>query len=180
MASSASGGRDLPPPPVVGAVPAVAPDTVLAPAKPATTAAPTLDDVILKMRIDQNILDFEEFNNNNATDDQPNIVPNIVHLIYLTRTQLRFHDMVCLYSIYLNHKPDVIMIHCENCTMNGEYWDKVNRVEGIRKIIKLNKIPYKRGIFGKLSNHPKYATSHRLLVAFFVVSTFSLCQSLSM
>ncbi len=155
-----------------GLVPPPPPAEVAAMRLPVKQAEPTLDDIILKMRISQDRLDFEDFNNKNLTDDAPMIIPNLVHLIYLTRTELRFHDMVCIYSLYLNSKPDAIMIHCENCSLHGEYWDKVNAVEGIRKIIKMNKIPYKRGIFGKLSNHPRYAMSHR--GDYWFVATFNL------
>ena len=38
-----------------------------------------------------NILDFEGFNNNNTNDSRHMIVPNIVHLIYINKTELRFH-----------------------------------------------------------------------------------------
>ena len=60
------------------------------------------------------IVDFEGFDNTNATENHTMIVPNIVHLIYMDKNTLRFHEMLCLFSIYLNQRPDTIIIHCEN------------------------------------------------------------------
>ena len=94
-------------------------------------------------------LNFENFDNkqNGTTTSDSFLVPNIVHLIYLKTNKLRFHNMVCLYSIYLNQRPDLIVIHCENCSMRGLYWQKVMNVTGLRSIIRLRRIDTTRTIF---------------------------------
>ena len=109
----------------------------------------------------EQILDFDGFNNKNFTPWQPNIVPNIVHLVYMNQTELRFHEMICIYSIFLNQNPDVIMIHCENCSFTGVYWDKIMSIPELKSMIYLNPIPVRRSIFNKKSGSPVYAMSHR-------------------
>ena len=100
------------------------------------------------------IIDFESFDNQNVTNSRHLIVPNIVHLIYLNQTKLRFHEMICIYSIYLNQRPDAIFIHCENCTFHGYFWRQVVKVPALRRIIRFNKIPVRRTIFGKTGSWP--------------------------
>ena len=110
------------------------------------------DSLVLNMTTQ--IVDFEGFNNENATENQTMIVPNIVHLIYMDKNKLRFHEMICLYSIFLNQKPDAIVIHCENCTFIGRYWHEIENVTQLRRIIHFNKLPVRRRIFGKAGHWP--------------------------
>ena len=107
------------------------------------------------------IIDFEGFNNRFSTSDQKLIVPNIIHLLFLNQTEMRFHEMICIFSMFLNQKPDTIMIHCENCSFTGYYWNKLNKFKALSSIIKFNTLPVKRGIYGKLSNTIRYALNHR-------------------
>ena len=127
-------------------------------------------DAVVSQRQLSDIIDFEGFDNtfaDNETDgnplnliveSRPLIVPNIVHLIYMNKQTLRFHEMIGIFSIYLNQKPDVIMIHCENCSFHGHYWRRVERVKKLRAIIQFNTLPTRRTIFGKSG---KFAISHR-------------------
>ena len=111
------------------------------------------------------LLNFERFDNENenasrrqnqdVVDDNDDedasrlLVPNIVHLIYLSKSKMRFHEMICIFSIYLNQRPDMIVIHCEKCSFTGYYWNKILKVAGLRAILRLNRLPIKRTIFGQ-------------------------------
>ena len=106
--------------------------------------------------LNADIIDFEGFNNEEANETDPIIVPNIIHLIYMEATQLRFHEMICLYSIYLNQRPAAIVIHCENCSFHGKYWRKVEKVKGLRKLIHFNQLPIQRDIFGQQGHWPVF------------------------
>jgi hypothetical protein len=92
-------------------------------------------------------LDFEGFDNINGVNKS--IVPNIVHLIYLNETNIKFYQMICIFSIYFNHKPELIYFHCDDCSFHGKYWEQIKSYKGLWSIIKIHKIPYKERIFGK-------------------------------
>lgn len=92
------------------------------------------------------ILDFEGFNNEKGSDVQ--IVPNIVHYLYLQETYVKFYAMINIFSLYLNSKPDLIYIHCDNCSLYGKYWNVIKSHESLFKIIRLHQIPYRETIFG--------------------------------
>lgn len=91
-------------------------------------------------------LDFEGFNNKNGTDKL--IVPDIVHLLYLQHTEIKFYEMINIFSIYLNHKPSLIYLHCDNCSFHGKYWHQIKRHTELFKIIRINSIPFHSTIFG--------------------------------
>ena len=95
------------------------------------------------------ILHFEGFDNENASLTRPRIVPNVVHLLFMNKTALRFHEMICLLSIYMNHRPDRIIIHCENCSFTGYYWDKALAYENMSKVVRLHRIPVYRTIYNQ-------------------------------
>ena len=96
---------------------------------------------------DYEILDFEEFDNQKGVSKY--IVPNIFHLLYLQTTQIQFYQAINIYSIFLNHKPDLIYIHCDNCSLHGHYWEEINLIKDLKKIIKVKQIQFHRTIFGK-------------------------------
>jgi hypothetical protein len=91
-------------------------------------------------------LDFEAFDNVNGVNKS--IVPNIVHLIYLNETKIKFYQMICIFSIYFNHKPELIYFHCDDCSFHGKYWEQIKSNKGLWSIIKIHKIPYNEKIFG--------------------------------
>ena len=107
---------------------------------------PVTDDCGILGCIDD-YLDFEEFDNINGVNKT--IVPNIVHLVYLNEPLIKFYQMICIFSIYFNHKPELIYFHCDNCSFHGKYWEKIISNEGLRNIIKLHQIPFHERIFGK-------------------------------
>jgi hypothetical protein len=59
------------------------------------------------------IIDFEGFDNVSGMNMA--IIPNIVHLLYLNQPFIRFYQLVNILSIYYNHEPDFIYIHCDDC-----------------------------------------------------------------
>jgi hypothetical protein len=97
--------------------------------------------------MDDFILDFENFDNQNGTSKY--IVPNIIHLIYLNSPNIKFYQAINIYSIFLNHKPDLIIIHCDNCSFWGYYWNEINSIVELRKLIRLNSLPKINTIFDK-------------------------------
>ncbi|KAH6923780.1 hypothetical protein HPB50_006717 [Hyalomma asiaticum] len=56
------------------------------------------------------------------------IVPDIIHLVRYNQPELTFIDVVCLRSMYLNHRPAKIYVHCDQCGFTGNY---TRLVEGI-------------------------------------------------
>ena len=94
---------------------------------------------------DDDIIDFEGFDNENGL--KVLIVPNIVHLLYLQETNIKFFQLINIFSIYFNHKPNEIMIHCDNCSFSGKYWDIIKSTHDLWKIIKIHKVPFKETIF---------------------------------
>jgi hypothetical protein len=96
--------------------------------------------------LDSDIIDFEGFDNTVGLSYP--IVPNIVHLIYLNHPFVKFYQMICIFSIFLNHRPDFIYIHCDNCSFTGKYWEEIDKVTELKQIIRLHKVPSKDTIFG--------------------------------
>lgn len=92
------------------------------------------------------IIDFEGFDNVNGVDSQ--IVPNIVHLLYLKQPYIRFYQLVNILSIYYNHQPDCIYIHCDECGFTGKYFNILRKQTNVWNIIKIFRIPFKSSIFG--------------------------------
>ena len=105
------------------------------------------------------IINFENFDNHanySVNDSHPFIVPNIVHLIYIGETEMRFHNMICIFSIYLNHRPDLIIIHCDNCSFTGYYWFRIKSAGDLAKRIKLHRINSKLSIFNQQGKYGKW------------------------
>lgn len=96
---------------------------------------------------DYDITDFEGFDNKNGTDRY--IVPNIVHLIYLQMTTIKFYQAVNIYSILLNQNPDLIYLHCDNCSFHGFYWEQINSIKELKQKIVIKKLEFHDTIFGK-------------------------------
>lgn len=92
-------------------------------------------------------IDFEDFNNTNGLDYD--IIPNIVHLLYLNQPYLRFFEMVNIFSIFFNHKPDKIYFHCDNCSFSGKYFNVIRNYPDLWNIISIHKIPFHKTIFRK-------------------------------
>jgi hypothetical protein len=74
--------------------------------------------------------------------------PNIVHLLYLQQPYIKFYQLVNILSVYFNHKPDFIYIHCDNCNFTGKYFEILRSYKIVWQLIKFYKIPFKKTIFG--------------------------------
>jgi mannosyltransferase OCH1-like enzyme len=109
------------------------------------------------------ILSFENFDN--QTGSNVSIVPNIVHLIYFEKSKLRFFEMINIFSIYFNHNPELIYIHCDDCSFSGIYWEKIVAFKKLWTIIRINQVPRTETIFGvKYGNVQHRSDIFRLLV----------------
>jgi hypothetical protein len=62
-------------------------------------------------------LDFEGFKNHTGTHRF--IVPNIVHYIRFQQTRFTFYEYICLLSAYINHRPNLIIIHTDVIKYGG-------------------------------------------------------------
>jgi len=96
---------------------------------------------------DYDIIDFEGFDNETGLDY--NIIPNIVHLLYLNTTNVSFYQAVNIYSIFLNQNPDKIYMHCDNCSFHGHYWNQINSIIELKRKLVIHKIPFHDTIFGQ-------------------------------
>jgi hypothetical protein len=93
------------------------------------------------------IIDFEGFDNQKGSQDY--IIPNIVHLLYLNTTRIAFYQMINIFSIYFNHNPDLIFIHCDNCSFSGPRWNRIMSHKALAQKIILKKLKFNDRIFGK-------------------------------
>ena len=104
-----------------------------------------IDSLYLSL-LDDDLMDFEGFDNESGANRT--IVPNIVHLIYFNHTRIKFTQMINIFSIYINTKPDFIYFHCDNCSFHGKYWHQLNEMKRLRKIIRIHRINASSTIFG--------------------------------
>lgn len=70
-------------------------------------------------------MNFNGFNNETGTWTY--IVPNIIHFIYLNKTQLSFIDIVIIRAAYVAQRPDSIYIHTNMKYFEGKYWNELQR-----------------------------------------------------
>ncbi|KAH7939335.1 hypothetical protein HPB52_011166 [Rhipicephalus sanguineus] len=49
------------------------------------------------------------------------IIPDIVHLVRYNQTEVKLIDVLCFRSIYINHRPEKIYVHCSPCGFTGNY-----------------------------------------------------------
>lgn len=75
------------------------------------------------------IVDFTNFNN--ITGYYYPIIPDIVHYVRFQNSELNFIDMVNIKSVYINHRPSQIIIHCDCHNLTGKYWDMVKDIPGL-------------------------------------------------
>jgi hypothetical protein len=98
------------------------------------------------IQMSQDLIDFEGFDHINGASEP--IIPNIVHLLYLQQPYIKFYQLVNILSVYFNHKPDFIYIHCDNCNFTGKYFEILRSYKIVWQLIKFYKIPFKKTIFG--------------------------------
>ncbi|KAL1469611.1 hypothetical protein MTO96_024906 [Rhipicephalus appendiculatus] len=56
------------------------------------------------------------------------IIPDIVHLVRYNQTEINFIDVLSFRSLYINHRPEKIYVHCSPCGFTGNY---THLLEGI-------------------------------------------------
>jgi hypothetical protein len=96
--------------------------------------------------IENKLLNFEKFDNKSGLDYY--IVPNIFHYINLNQTEIGFGQFLSILSVWVNHKPDNIILHCNHCKYSGKYWDALNNITELKSIIKTRFLyDYKEKIF---------------------------------
>jgi hypothetical protein len=83
--------------------------------------------------IENRLLNFENFNNNSGVDYY--LVPNIFHYVNLNQSEIRFGQFLSILSVWVNHKPDRIILHCNHCNYSGKYWDTLNKIPKLKSII---------------------------------------------
>jgi hypothetical protein len=103
-------------------------------------------NIQFNLKQDNDMISFEGFNNETGADHY--IVPNIFHLIFLKITHLKFYQMINIFAIYLNHMPDFIYIHCDNCSFHGRRWTKLMSIKDLRDRIVIHKTLKENSIFG--------------------------------
>ena len=94
----------------------------------------------------QEVFDFEAFDNKKGATIF--IVPNIVHTAYLNQTFVEFDHMITLFSIFLNHNPAKIMIHCDDCSFHGPYWKAILSTRCLKDKIVIHQVTLRDKIFG--------------------------------
>ena len=94
----------------------------------------------------EEIIDFENFDNFNGTKEP--IIPNIVHYLFLNNPNIRFYHLINILAVYLNHKPDFIYFHCDNCSFTGKYFEVLKNYKELWDIVKIYRIPFQKTIFG--------------------------------
>lgn len=69
------------------------------------------------------------------------VVPNMVHFVRLGNAPLSFVEVVCIRAAWLHQNPDVMFIHCDNCsaTVRSPNWKHVKDIP--RLVISHVKIP---------------------------------------
>jgi len=79
--------------------------------------------------------DLEFFTDSNNVSGYPRpIVPNIIHFLRMHQPYFDFNEMISLKSAYLNHQPDRILIHCDNCSFYGKYWDMIKNISTLELV----------------------------------------------
>ena len=94
------------------------------------------------------IFDFEGFDNQKGHKSP--IIPNIVHLIFYQTKEISFTQAINIFSIYFNHNPDQIYIHCESeCLFTGIYWDQIRSASNLHNKLQFYRFDDKTTIFGQ-------------------------------
>ncbi len=78
----------------------------------------------------EEIINFEGFNNETGSDDL--IVPNLIHYVHLNQEIIEFHLFLSILSVWLNHKPDFIYLHCNPCNYTGRYWNTLQNMKELK------------------------------------------------
>ena len=89
----------------------------------------TKDDQFIFDKIANEEWSVSGLKGDNQTGYPIEIVPNIIHYIILKQHYISFAHYISLKSVIRNHKPDLIMIHCDCDKLDGEYWTRIKLEE---------------------------------------------------
>lgn len=89
-------------------------------------------------------------------EERDYLVPNIVHFVKLGNDSLSFVEVVCMRAAWLQQKPDVFMIHCDNCSMatNSPHWRHIKDIPRLR----VRHVERPEKIFGKKLSFIQHAS----------------------
>ena len=88
----------------------------------------------------------------NETGADRLIVPKIIHYIRFNKTEIPFHEYICLRAAYLHQKPETIYIHTDLPGPNhfsGKYWELVKKEPNLWTRTKIVKCELPFEIFGQ-------------------------------
>ncbi|PRD31700.1 UNVERIFIED_CONTAM: hypothetical protein NCL1_22825 [Trichonephila clavipes] len=100
--------------------------------------------VKLKNFIAGDIVDFTGADN--VTGFSYAIVPNVVHYVHFDSMDLSFIQVISIKAVFLNHKPEKILIHCNRHRLSGKYWNMVKNIS----VLEISFMKKPTHTFGKL------------------------------
>ncbi|XP_064458557.1 uncharacterized protein LOC135368924 isoform X3 [Ornithodoros turicata] len=90
----------------------------------------------------------------NYTGFSSYVVPNVIHYVRFGQPNVTFMDAVSMRSAYINHAPDHIVVHCDECLLDGPHSHLVRDIP----IIKFDEILPPMTIFGREVNWIEHAS----------------------
>lgn len=83
-------------------------------------------------------------------------VPNLVHFVKLGNNPLSFIEVVCIRAAWIQQSPDMLMIHCDNCsaTTLSPFWKHIKDIPRLS----LRYVEYPKKIFGKEFSSVQHAS----------------------
>ncbi|KAH9370178.1 hypothetical protein HPB48_013100 [Haemaphysalis longicornis] len=92
----------------------------------------------------------------NVTVHEDRYVPNFVHFIRLGNKPLSFVEVVCIRAAWIQQRPDILMIHCDNCsaTKRSPSWKHIKDIPRLS----LRYVENPKTIFGKELSSVQHAS----------------------
>lgn len=92
----------------------------------------------------------------NFTVNEDRYVPNIVHFVRLGDKPLSFVEVICIRAAWIQQSPDVLMIHCDNCsaTRLSPFWKHIKDIPRLS----LRYVENPKFIFGKEFSSVQHAS----------------------
>lgn len=91
-----------------------------------------------------------------VTRHDDSYVPNFIHFIRLGNRPLSFVEVVCIRAAWIQQRPDILMIHCDNCnaTTRSPFWKHIKDIPRLS----LRHIEYPKTIFGRRISYVQHAS----------------------
>lgn len=83
-------------------------------------------------------INFEGFDNNGGCNKY--IVPNLIHYVHLDQTEISFSTFLSILSAWVNHRPDFIYLHCNDCSYRGKYWQALINITNLNEKIVIKRL----------------------------------------